>query len=110
MISKLFIILISLVVLAGCSIDRVKREAPPQIITKWKTYNCGVPPARDHINFVIPKFKVTDEGDWLLTSEQYAILGEAMQDIKNGSAQLLELVHFYEQCIEAANESKTETP
>lgn len=103
------IFLISLL-LSGCSLDRVKRDPAPQIIYKWKTYDCGVPPARDHINFTVPKFEVTSEGYWRLTAEQYGILGEAMQDIIKGSGQLLELVRFYERCIEKANEPQTETP
>ncbi len=110
MILKLFITISLILVLAGCGLEMVKREVPPQIIYRYVTYDCGVPPARDHINFVIPKFEVTDEGYWRLTAEQYAILGEAMQDIKKGSGQLLELAMFYESCIEKANETTPETP
>ena len=109
-ILKLFITISLILVLAGCGLDRVQREVPPQIITKWKTYDCGVPPARDHINFTVPRFVVTSEGHWQLTAEQYAILGEAMQDIKKASGQLVELVRFYEKCIEKANEPTTEAP
>ena len=107
---KLFITISLVVLLASCGPERLQREVPPQVITKWKTYDCGVPPARDHINFTIPKFEVTGEGYWRLTAEQYGVLGEAMQDIIKGSGQLLELVKFYENCIEAANATETEAP
>jgi len=105
---RLFIILISFVLLSACGMDRTKREVPPQIITKWRTYDCGIPPARDHITFRLPKFVVSPEGLYTLTAEEYGDLGENMADIIKASGQLLETIRFYQQCIEAANAVDTE--
>ena len=101
---KLFIILSS-ALLVGCgAVEKLKRDIPPQIITEWKTYDCGTPPARDPINFKVPVFVVTSEGLYTLTPEQYAKLGENMQDIIKASGQLIEVIRFYQSCIDAAQE------
>ena len=101
---KLSIILISLS-LAGCgAVEKLKRTEPPQVITQWRTYDCGIPPARDKINFRIPEFKITTDGLYTLTPDQYGNLGEAMQDIIKASGQLLEVIRFYERCIASAQE------
>ncbi len=106
MILKLFIILISSL-LVGCGVlGRVKPDVPPQIITEWRTFDCGNPPARDHINFKVPVFVVTSDGLYTLDAEQYGRLGEAMQSIIKASGQLVEVIRFYESCIEAANKPK----
>jgi hypothetical protein len=100
---KLFTILISALLLSGCSlVSRTKAEPEPQIITKWRTFDCGVPPARDNISFTVPVFGVTSEGFWTLTAEQYANLGDSMQNILNASGQLVAVIQFYEDCIQAA--------
>lgn len=91
--------------LVGCGgVEELQRDIPPQIITKFKTYNCGIPPARDKVNFRVPKFVVSSDGLYTLTPESYADLGEAMQDIIKASGQLLEVIRFYERCIESAQE------
>ena len=87
--------------LVGCSLDRVKRDEPPQIITEWITFDCGVPPARDKVSFSIPTFRIID-GLYTLTPDNYARLGEAMTDITASIMQMIEVIKFYENCIEAA--------
>jgi len=102
---SLLLILISVLILSGCVKDRVKRDIPPQIITKFKTYNCGVPPARDKINLRSVTIKIID-GLYTFTPDQYGNLGDNMADIIKASGQLVEIVRFYEACILAAQEAE----
>ncbi len=104
-LNVLLTILVLSIVLSGCRKDRVKREIPPQIITQFRTYDCGIPPARDKVSFRIPVFNViVIDGQplWTLDQNQYADLGENMQDIIKAMGQYAELVRFYDKCISAA--------
>ncbi len=101
----LLTILVLSIVLSGCRKDVVEREIPPQIITQWRTFDCGVPPARDKVTFRPPKFVVTDEPLWTLTADQYADLGENMAELVKAMGQYAELIRFYDKCINAAQEN-----
>ncbi len=97
----------SILLLPGCgTLDKLKRDVPPQIITEWRTFDCGVPPATDRVNFRPVEWEIID-GLFTLSTDMYANLGENMQEIIKASGQLVEVVRFYESCIEAAN---TKTP
>ena len=97
---KLFIISL---LLTGCATETLKPIELEPIVYKWKTYDCGVPPSRDHIDLTwADGWIVNAEGLWTLTPEHYAILGENIADIITGSNQLKELVMFYEKCIEVS--------
>ena len=102
MILKLFLI-ISLLLFTACSLDRTKPIEDCAPVIKWKSYDCGIPPSRDHIDLgKFDSFWVVDEnGLWTLTPEHYAMLGEAMAKVLDGSSQLKELVSFYENCVAA---------
>ncbi len=102
MIWKLSLILTSLL-LVGCAKDRVKRDIPPQVVTVWRTFDCGIAPARDPIKFKAPQFRIVD-GRYTLTADQYAVLGENMGQIIKATGQLIAVVNFYEQCIANASE------
>ena len=85
-----------------CSVDQVKREPPPQIITEWRTYDCGDPPTRDPIKLKPIEWKILD-GRYTLAPEQYAVLGENMGEILKASGQMVAVIRFYRGCIEAGN-------
>lgn len=96
-------------ILTGCGIDRVKREPPPQIITKWQTYNCGVAPYFDKLDF-LPVIWVIIEGKYTLSTDMYANLADNMSGIKQGVGQLQEIIRFYINCIDAAQKTAKEKP
>ena len=98
---------ISLVFLAGCTKERVQREVPPQIITKWKTYDCGIPPQIDKIDFKPVVWDIIDE-KYTLTTDMYANLGDNMSMITQASKQTIKLIGFYQACIDAAQEKSDE--
>ena len=103
MYSRILLIFITISLL-GCDPNRVKPEPDVEIVYKWRTYDCGTPPARDKVSFRIPKWVIVD-GLYTLTPSHYADLGENMQEIIKASGQLLETVRFYENCIKAANDA-----
>jgi len=104
---KLGLLLILSILLSGCGMFGKKKVEPiPDAITviQWRTFDCGVPPARDPINLRVVNWKIID-GNFTLTSDMYGNLGENMSEILKGVRQLGEVVSFYESCIEAASSS-----
>ena len=101
MILRIFLISSLLV---GCgTLDRLKHEVPPQIITEWRTYDCPNPPRVDPVKFR-PVVWVIEGGSYTLSPDGYANLGENMADIISRSAQMREIILFYMKCIDAAKE------
>jgi hypothetical protein len=102
---RLLILLIISLTLAACATKRVAPIEDVRWQTKWFTYDCGKPPARDIITFApIPLdwWWVTEQGDYVLASNEYAQLGESMQEIIKGARQLRQEIKFYEDCIAEA--------
>jgi len=95
-------LIISLLVLAGCA-SRQKVQAIPdaEIITKWRTFDCGTPPETDFINLTVPRWRIID-GRYTLTPEEYANLGESVSDIIKAARQMSEVIDFYQKCIASA--------
>ena len=98
MIWRLFLI----ISIAACAPTKVKPIEDARWETKWRVYDCGIPPARDAIQFRSFTWWITEEGDYVLSSDEYGSLGENMQEIIKGAAQLREVINFYMDCIEAA--------
>ncbi len=95
--------IVSLLLLTACATERVKPIEDCAPIYKWSTYDCGVPPARDHITLQwLNGWLIDKDGNWTLSPDHYATLGDDMAEIIKGSGQLKELVLFYERCIDAA--------
>ena len=100
---KLFLI-ISVLSVTACG-SRQKVEPLPSIeyVTKWRTFDCGVPPERDFIELTAPSWVILD-GLWTLTSDEYAKLGESVSDIIKAAKQMSKQIGFYKECIESAQE------
>ncbi len=104
---KLYITISCLLVLMACAPKQVKPIEDCAPVYVPVTYDCGTEPARDHITLQwLDGWIVDEDGNWTLTPDHYAILGDDVAEIIKGSSQLKELVKFYEKCVEAANESR----
>ena len=109
-LKTLITISLSLLILTGCGMftKREKRDIPPQIITKWRTYDCGVPPHVDKIDFNPVVWEIIDSR-YTLTTDMYANLGDNMSLIKQRTAQEKEVRQFYINCIAAAQNKSEES-
>lgn len=102
MIWKLFLTISLSALLIACAPQRVQPIEDVRWETKWRTYDCGIPPARDPIHFRRFTWWTTEEGDYVLSSDEYGSLGENMQEISKGAKQLKAVISFYVECIAAA--------
>ncbi len=102
MIWKLFLTISLSGLLIACAPKRVKPIEDVRWETKWRTYDCGVSPVRDPIHFRRFTWWITEEGEYVLSSNEYGSLGENMQEIIKGVKQLKATINFYIACIEAA--------
>ncbi len=96
--------------LTACALKRVEPIADVRWETKWRTYDCGIPPARDPIHFRRFTWWITKDGDYVLSAAEYGSLGENMQEITKGVKQLKAAISFYIACIEAAQLETAEEP
>jgi len=94
------LLLLLIISLSGCWWN-TKPDPEPQIVPQWRTYDCGVPPARDKVSFRLPDWSIIDSR-YTLSTDGYADLGENMQEIVKAVGQLVETVRFYENCIKSA--------
>jgi len=102
------LLIISVLSVTACG-SRQKVEPLPEVrfVEKWRTFDCGVPPERDFIELSAPAWVITD-GLFTLTSEEYAKLGESVSDIIKATKQMANVIQFYVDCIEAAQEKESE--
>ena len=109
-LKQLLTISLSLLILSGCGMftKREERVPPPQIITQWVTYDCGVPPHVDKVRFLPVTWEILDDR-YTLSTDMYANLGDNMSMIRQRVKQEKELRQFYVNCIESAQD-KTEEP
>ena len=110
MIWKLFLTISLSGFLIACAPKRVQPIEDVRWETKWRTYDCGIPPARDTIHFRRFTWWITKQGDYVLSSGEYGSLGENMQELTKGVKQLKAEISFYIACIEAAQVETPEDP
>jgi hypothetical protein len=95
---------LSLALTACGSRQRVDDIKDVQVITKWKTYECGVPPEVDFVSLNKPDFFVIEDGKYTMTPDMYAQMGENFTLIIKAAKQLKSVIGFYESCIAAAQD------
>jgi len=101
-LKSLLTISISLLTVVSCGGNPVVDPlGTPEVVTNWVTFDCGDPPARDKVSFHLITFRIRD-GLYTLTGDEYAKLGENTSDMIKGAAQLKNVIKFYENCIQAA--------
>jgi len=88
---------------------REKRDVKPQVVTHWRTYDCGVPPQVDKVDFLPVVWEVIDSR-FTLSTDMYANLGDNMSLIRQRSKQEKEIRKFYQACIAAAQKKKEDEP
>lgn len=104
---KIFsIISLALLFFTGCG-SRQKTEVIPdvEIVTEWRTFDCGAEPAIDFVKLTPPTWKIID-GNFTLTPDEYAKLGESFSMIIKSVKQMRLKVQYYETCIERAGEER----
>ncbi len=104
MICRLSTILISIILLTGCGLKRVKPVADAVIVTKWERYDCGIEPAVDKVRFRPVVWEI-ENARYTLTTSMYANLGDNMASIISAAGQRVEVIMFYRECIRTANET-----
>jgi hypothetical protein len=101
------LLLISSVFLIGCAGKRVQPIEDVQVVTKWRTFDCGYSPVVDFVDFHPLTWKVID-GRFTLSTDEYAKLGENVSQIIKVTKQLLLKIEYYEECINSAGEDNAE--
>jgi hypothetical protein len=95
------LLIISLLVLVGCSSKQVEPEPEPVTITKFVYPDCGNPPQRTHVDFQPLVWAVLEAGEtpYSLSGEGYRILGDIMTTIWEGIMELQSEIKYYEDCV-----------